>query len=141
MLHRLLKTMRREVDIIFSVHKARRVFKRGTWVAFYKSGESLEAGVWLSDGRNNRKAGEWQGVGEGLVAEDVAKEVAEPWPVKFTGFIQNIELESTSRAHFCFLDFVFSKIGFPGRPFPWLWLKNQPERRTSSLWQQLEWAQ
>ena len=47
-------------------------------MSFYKSGKSLEAGIWLSERSSNRKAVEWQGVGEGLEAEDMGKEVAEP---------------------------------------------------------------
>ena len=107
-------------------------------MTFYKSGKSLEAGIWLSERSSSRKAVEWQGVGEGLEAEDMGKEVAEPWSVKFTGFTQNFELESTSRAHFCLLDFIFSEMAFQNAPSPAL----APDlaQCTFSLWQQLEWA-
>ena len=111
-LHKLLKAMRMEVDVIFSIHNV-----RWAWVSFYKSGRSLEAGIWLSERRSSRKAVEWQGVGEGLEAEDMATEVAEPWPVRFTGFTHNFELESTSGAHVCLLDFICSEMGFPECPF------------------------
>ena len=115
-----------EVDVIFPVHNVSWISKNGSWVSFYKSRKSLEAGIWLSERSSSRKAVEWQGVGEGLEAEDTAKEGAEPWPVRFTGFTQNFELESTSRAHFCLLDFIFSETGFPECPFPRLWLQIWP---------------
>ena len=105
-------------------------------MSFYKSGKSLEAGIWLPERSSNRKAVEWQGVGEGLEAEDMGKEMAEPWSVKFTGFTQNFELESTSGAHFCLLDFIFSEMGFPECPFPGSGSRSGPVH--IFLWQQLE---
>lgn len=47
-------------------------------MSFYKSRKSLEAGIWLSERSSSRKAVEWQGVGEGLEAEDTAKEGQSP---------------------------------------------------------------
>lgn len=74
--------------------------------------------MWLSEARNSKKAGEWQGVGEGPAGEE-AKEAGSV-PVMCSLQVSRRTLNFRRFLELIlFLDFVSNKIRFPECPFPW----------------------